>query len=158
MQAAGLLGCVESMNNDTQSLVARMRTELAAVTGRLQDAEVTDRLTGLMNRKEMERQIGLRKALGEEPVLVVFELSGDVRDEVSKEVAARMGSQFRHRDLLCRWTEYEYMVMFEGSVDIARSRTDQIVPCIAGRYLLDNGESVEIRVDAGLVAPHLAMQ
>jgi GGDEF domain-containing protein len=158
LQAAGLLGCVESMSNDTQSLVLRMRTELAGVTQRLQDAEVTDRLTGLMNRKEMERQIGLRKALGEEPVLVVFELFGDVRDEVSKEVAARMGSQFRYKDLLCRWTEYEYLVMFEGNVETALSRTEQIVPSIAGRYLLDNGESVEIRVDAGLVAPHLAMQ
>ena len=84
LQAAGLLGCVESMSNDTQSLVARMRDELAAVTQRLEDAEVTDRLTGLMNRKEMERQIEQRRAAGEEPVLVVFELSGDVRDEVAQ--------------------------------------------------------------------------
>jgi len=158
LQAAQLLGCVESMTNDTQSMMARMRDELAAVTQRLQDAEVTDRLTGLMNRKEMERQIEQRKAAGEEPILVVFELSGDVRDEVSKEVAARLGSQFRHKDLLCRWTEYEFMVMFQGNAEIAKSRTEQIVPWIAGKYLLDNGESVEIRVDAGLVAPHLAMQ
>jgi GGDEF domain-containing protein len=158
LQSAGLLGCVESMNNDTQSLVARMREELTQVTQRLQDAEVTDRLTGLMNRKEMERQIGLRRATGEEPVLVVFELSGDVRDEVSKQVAARLDSQFRYRDLLCRWSEYEFLVMFEGNAEIARARTEQIVPCIAGRYPLDNGESAEIRVDAGVVAPHLAMQ
>jgi len=158
LQSAGLLGCVESMNHDTQSLVVRMREELTQITQRLQDAEVTDRLTGLMNRKEMERQIALRRATGEDPVLVVFELSGDVRDEVSKQVAARLDSQFRYRDLLCRWTEYEFMVMFEGNAEIARTRTEQIVPCIAGRYPLDNGESVEIRVDAGVVAPHLAMQ
>src|SRR5580704_12870462 len=80
LQAAQLLGCVESMGNDTKSLVVRMREELAAVTQRLEDAEVTDRLTGLMNRKEMERQIEQRRAEGVEPVLVVFELSGDVRD------------------------------------------------------------------------------
>jgi GGDEF domain-containing protein len=158
LQAAGLVGCVESMNNDTQSLVLRMREELLRVTQRLQDAEVTDRLTGLMNRQEMERQIAQRRASGEEPILVVFELSGDVRDEVSKEVAARLGSQFRHKDLVCRWTEYEFMVMFQGNADIARARTEQIVPWIAGKYPLDNGEFVEIRVDAGLVAPDLAMQ
>jgi len=81
-----------------------------------------------------------------------------VRDEVSKQVAARLDSEFRYRDLLCRWTEYEFMVMFEGNAEIARARTEQIVPSIAGRYPLDNGESVEIRVDAGLVAPQLAMQ
>jgi GGDEF domain-containing protein len=158
LQAAGLLGCVESMNHDTQSLVARMRDELLGVTQRLEEAEVTDRLTGLMNRQEMERQIALRRASGEEPILVVFELSGDVRDEVSKEVAARLGSQFRHKDLVCRWTEYEFMVMFQGNAEIAKSRTEQIVPWIAGKYPLDNGEFVEIRVEAGLVAPHLAMQ
>jgi GGDEF domain-containing protein len=158
LQSAGLLGCIESMSNDTKSLVARMRQELTQVTQRLQDAEVTDRLTGLMNRKEMERQIALRRATGEDPVLVVFELSGDVRDEVSKQVAARLDSQFRYRDLLCRWTEYEFMVMFEGNAEIARARTEQIVPSIAGRYPLDNGESVEIRVDAGLVAHQLTMQ
>lgn len=158
LQAAGLLGCVESMSNDTASLVTRMRDELAQVAQRLADAEVTDRLTGLMNRKEMERQIALRKASGEEPVLVVFELSGDIHDEVSKEVAARLGSQFRHKDLVCRWTEYEFMVMFQGDTEIAKQRTDQIVPWIAGKYPLDNGEFVEIRVDAGIVAPDLAMQ
>ncbi len=158
LQAAGLLGCVESMNNDTQSLVIRMREELAQVTQRLQDAEVTDRLTGLMNRKEMERQIAQRREAGEQPVLVVFEISGDIHDEVSKEVASRLGSQFRHKDLLCRWTDNEFMVMFQGDAEIARTRTEQIVPWIAGKYPLDNGEFVEIHVDAGLVAPDLAMQ
>lgn len=158
LQAAGLLGCVESMHNDTQSLVSRMRDELAATAKRLEDAEVTDRLTGLMNRREMERQIAQRRAAGEEPVLVVFELSGDVSDEVSKQAAARLASQFRYKDLVCRWDEFEFMVMFQGDLEIARTRTEQIVPWIAGRYPLDNGEFVDIQVDAGIVAPDLAMQ
>lgn len=155
LQAAGLLGCVESMGNDTQSLVSRMRAELTAVTERLQEAEVTDRLTGLMNRREMERRIEERKASGGDPVIVVFELAGDVRDEVAQQAAARLGSQFRHQDLICRWTDYEFLVLFQGTREIAQARTEQIVPWIAGKYPLDNGEFVEIRVEAGLVAPHL---
>jgi GGDEF domain-containing protein len=158
LQAAGLLGCVDSMSSDTKTLVARMHDELAAVTRRLQDAEVTDRLTGLMNRREMERQIALKKASGAEPVLVVFELVGDIHDEVSRLAAARLGSHFRYRDLLCRWTDTEFLVMFEGTPEIARARTEQIVPWIAGRYPLDNGEFVDILVEAGLVAPNLTMQ
>jgi GGDEF domain-containing protein len=156
---AGLLGWVESMTTDTLSLVAQMRTELAAVAQRLRDAEVTDKLTGLMNRKEMERQIAKRREAGEDPVIVVFELSGDVRDEVAQQVATRLGSQFRHQDLLCRWTDHEFLVLFQGGREVALARTGQIVPWIAGRYPLDNGETVDIRVEAGLVAPHLvAMQ
>ena len=158
LHANGLLGCVESMNHETQSLVEKMVSEFAGVVQRLEDAEVTDRLTGLMNRREMERQIEQRRAAGEEPILVVFELTGDVRDEVAQQAAARLGSQFRHRDLVCRWTEYEFMVMFQGAREIALARTEQILPWIAGRYLLDNGETVEIHVDAGLVASELAMQ
>lgn len=159
MQAAGLLGCVESMNTDTQSLLSRMRSELTGVTDRLRDAEVTDWLTGLMNRKEMERQITKRKESGEEPVIIVFELSGDVRDEVAQQAAARLTSQFRHQDLICRWTDHEFLVLFQGTREIAQARTEQIVPWIAGRYPLDSGEIIDICVDAGLVAPHLlAMQ
>jgi GGDEF domain-containing protein len=156
---AGLLGWVESMTTDTQSLVSQMRIELAAVAERLRDAEVTDKLTGLMNRKEMDRQIAKRREAGDDPVIVVFELSGDVRDEVAQQVAMRLGSQFRHQDLLCRWTDHEFLVLFQGSREVALARTEQIVPWIAGRYPLDNGETVDIRVEAGLVAPHLvAMQ
>jgi GGDEF domain-containing protein len=157
MQAAGLLGCVESMSNDTQSLVLRMRTELAAVTERLEEAEVTDRLTGLMNRREMERQIERRRSGGEEPVIVVFELSGDVSDEVAPQVAARLGSQFRHQDMICRWSDSEFLVLFHGSREIAQARTEQIVPWIGGKYPLDNGEFVEIRAEAGLVEPNVLL-
>ena len=159
LQAAGLLACVESMGNDTRSLVSRMHEELSAVTERLKDAEVTDRLTGLMNRREMERQIEQRKTAGEDPVIVVFELSGNVCDEVLRQAAARLSSHFRHRDLICRWSECEFLVLFHGTREIAQARTEQIMPWIAGKYPLDSGEILEIRVEAGLVAPNLlAMQ
>jgi GGDEF domain-containing protein len=155
LQAAGLLGCVESMATDSQSLVARMRAELADVSERLQDAEVTDRLTGLMNRREMERQLDQRRASGDDPVILVFELTGEVRDEIAQQVAVRLTSHFRHQDLICRWTDREFLVLFKGAREIAQSRTEQIVPWIAGKYLLDDGSSTEIGVEAGLVAPHL---
>jgi GGDEF domain-containing protein len=155
LQAAGLLGCVESMATDSQSLVARMRAELEDVSDRLKDAEVTDRLTGLMNRREMERQIDQRKASGDDPVLLVFELTGEVRDEIAQQVAMRLTSHFRHQDLICRWTDREFLVLFKGAREIAKARTEQIVPWIAGKYALDDGSSAEIGVEAGLVAPHL---
>src|SRR5271166_4352921 len=157
LQSAGLLGCVESMANDSQSLLARMRTELTDVSDRLKEAEVTDRITGLMNRREMERQIEQRKASGEDPVILVFELTGAIGDEVAQHVAARLSSHFRHHDLICRWTDREFLVLFKGAPEIARTRTEQIVPWIARKYALDNGDLVEIGVEAGLVAPHLLL-
>lgn len=159
MQAAGLLGCVESMASDSQSLLARMRAELASVEQRLKEAEITDRVTGLMNRREMERQIASRRQASEEPVLVVFELSGDLRDEVAQQVASRLSSQFRHQDLICRWDEFEFLVLFRGSAELAQARAEQVAPWIGGKYPLEGGGFVEIRADVGLVAPRfLAMQ
>jgi GGDEF domain-containing protein len=155
LQASGLQGCVESMGHDSQSLVARMHAELTGVSERLREAEVTDRLTGLMNRVEMQRRIEQSRAAGQEPVILVFELSGDVRDEVARQAAARIGSQFRHQDLVCRWTDHEFLVLFHGTAEIAQARAEQIVPWIAGRYPLENGEFVDIGVEAGVIAVHL---
>jgi GGDEF domain-containing protein len=155
LQASGLLSCVESMSHEAQSLVARMNNELAAVEHRLREAEVTDPLTGLMNRREMERQIEARRAAGEPPVLLRFQLSGEISDEVARQVAARLGSQFRHKDFVSRWTETDFLVLFQGPLEIAQARAEQIVPWVAGRYLLDNGDTVHVGVEVRLAQDEL---
>lgn len=157
LQVAGLLSCVESMSHETQSLLTRMHTELAGVEQRLQESEVTDPLTGLMNRREMERQIEARRGMGTPPVLLLFQLTGEINDEVAKQVAARLGSQFRHKDYICRWAEDEFLVLFQGPVEVALARAEQIVPWVAGKYALDNGDSVQVDVEARLTQPELVV-
>jgi GGDEF domain-containing protein len=155
LQVAGLLSCVESMGHETQSLVMRMRNELGAVEQRLQEFELTDPLTGLMNRREMERQIESKKNAGTPPVLLHIQLNGDVNADVMQQVASRLGSQFRHKDFVCRWTDTDFLVLFQGPPEIAQMRADQIVPWVAGRYRLESGESVQIGVQASLTQPEL---
>jgi GGDEF domain-containing protein len=155
LQASGLLSCVESMSHEAQSLVMRMHNELAAVERRLKEFEVTDPLTGLMNRREMERQIETRRAAGAPPVLLQFQLSGAISDQVAKQVAARLGSQFRHKDFVSRWTDTDFLVLFQGPVEIAQARAEQIVPWVAGKYLLDNGDSVLVGVEVRLAEGEL---
>lgn len=155
LQVMGLLSCVESMTHETQSLVSRMHDEITAVELRVKEAEVTDPLTGLMNRREMERQIETRKITGNPPVLLQFQLTGEVSEEIVRQVAARLGSHFRHRDFVSRWTDTDFLVLFQGPAEIAQARAEQIVPWISGRYLLDNGESVQIGVEIRLAQPEL---
>ncbi len=155
LQVVGLLSCVESMSHETQSLVMHMRNELGAVEQRLQEFELTDPLTGLMNRREMERQIESKKNTGTSPVLLHIQLSGDVNAEVMQQVASRLGSQFRHKDFVCRWTDTDFLVLFQGPPEIAQMRMDQIVPWVAGKYRLESGESVQIGVEARLTQPEL---
>lgn len=155
LQVAGLLSCIESMTHETQSLVIRMKNELGAVEQRLKESEVTDPLTGLMNRREMERQIESRKEAEMPLVLLHFQLSGDVNAEVMQQVGSRLGSQFRHNDFVSRWTDTDFLVLFQGPVEIAHMRAEQIKPWVAGRYLLDSGESVQIGVEVHLTQPEL---
>lgn len=150
-QAAGLNAWVDSMGRDSLALVERMRAELASVEQRLAESEITDPVTGLTNRREMERRIRAASEGGAAPVLVRFDLGGPVPDEVARQVGARIGSQFRYNDVVGRWSEREFLVLFQGAEEVARARAGQVVPWVGGRYLLDTGEIAEVRVEAGMV-------
>jgi GGDEF domain-containing protein len=153
LQVAGLLSCIESMNQESQSLVGRMRDEMARVNQRMAELEITDPVTGLMNRREMERRIEGRNAAGDAPTLLLFELFRDLPDEIAQQVGARLASQFRYNDLICLWTAHQFLVMFQGPTETARWRSEQILPWVSGRYLLRNGATLEVTAEARLVSP-----
>lgn len=148
--AAELKSCVESMFQENQSMLARMRRELSAVELRLVEIEITDPVTGLTNRREMERRIRADHEDGRSPVLIHFDLGDPVADEVARQVGARIGSQFRYNDVVCRWSDHEFLVLFQGAAEVAEGRSAQVVPWVAGRYLLDTGEIAHIQVRATL--------
>jgi GGDEF domain-containing protein len=125
---------------------------------RIKDAAMTDPLTGLMNRREMERRIEAFKATGATPVLLHFHLTGPVTVGVMQQVAARLASQFRHQDFISRWTDTDFMVLFRGPLEIAQARSEQIVPWVAGRYALEDGQSVEVGVEVAMLEPELVPQ
>src|SRR5579863_3683816 len=160
LQAAVLLECVEHMTGESHSLVARMREEIAQVNRRMADIELTDPTTGLMNRNEMERRIRERTAQGDLPHLLLFDIlldlaGDDLPNDIVKQVAIRLGSQFRHNDLICRWAGRQFLVMFQGLSETAASRAEQILPWIAGRYLRDAGGKVEVTAQVHLVGPEV---
>lgn len=157
LQAAGLASCVESMSHEAQSLLTRARVELSGVEQRIHAAAMIDPLTGLMNRREMERRIEAFKATGAVPVLLQFHLTGAVSGEVAQQVAVRLASQFRHKDFIARWSDTDFMVLFQGPAEVARARSERIVPWIAGRYATEDGQSVEIGVEVSMLEAAMAV-
>jgi len=158
-QVAGLLSCLESMSHESQSLLRKMREEMARVEARLVEAEITDPVTGLMNRREMQRRIQAVQAHGDTPVLLLFDFREPLPSEVAQQVAARLGSQFRHNDLISRWSDCQFLVLFQGLAETARLRAEQVEPWIAGRYLLDSGATLQTVVQVRLVdAPAGALE
>jgi GGDEF domain-containing protein len=149
--AARLESCVESLSNDWQSLVGRLRTELAETQSRISEADITDAVTGMMNRREMERHILVQREQGTPEVLLLFSFGAGLPPDVVQQMAQRAVSQFRHSDLIGRWSATELIVLFRGPSDVAYSRLDQVIAWIGGHYLSDSGHSVEVNVEGRLV-------
>lgn len=147
LHVSGLLSSIESMSHEAQSQLKKMRDEMTQVEVRLRAIEITDRATGLLNRQEMERSIAGVKARGETPVLLLFEFRENLPDEAARQAGERLNSHFRHRDLIARWGERQFLVLFHGREETARIRGEQIVPWLAGRYQLEGGAVVEADVE-----------
>jgi PleD family two-component response regulator len=142
-----LQSCIASMLQEHQALLARMHDELSASGRRMRETAVSDPVTGMMNRFEMRRQIDACKAKGIAPVLLRFHFTGPIDDEIARQIAERLGSQLRHKDFVSRWSEYDFLVLFQGPPEIADARAKQILPWVGGKYLLDNGDSVQITAE-----------
>jgi GGDEF domain-containing protein len=147
-QATPLNSCAESMDNDAQSMLSRMQDILAGVETRLAAAEVVDPATGLMNRRELDRRIQRQRADGELGIRLLFRVSYETAppspDAVLRQIAVRLTAQLRPEDLIGRWSESEFLVLFRASSDIAERRGAEVAEMLHGSYTSD-GVSVEVR-------------
>jgi GGDEF domain-containing protein len=157
-EMAGELGrCVDRMSKETASMLERVRKEMAAVEEHLRGSKSTDPSTGLLNSREIVRQIEAYRASGVTFTLLRFELHGSITEPVMKQAASRIEKQFRHRDRIARWTETEFLVLFQGPPEVAETRSSQVAKLLAGPYQLSTGARVEIMVDSRLAEQELAL-
>jgi len=157
LEAAALRGLVEGLSQESASMAIKMREQMTELDQRLAGAASTDAVTGVINRQELERQIEAHTMHGAVYSLLLFQLDGPISDEVLRMAAAKLSTQFRHRDRVGRWGQKEFAVLFLGTNELARSRAGQVASRISGRYLLDNGETVLIEAHARLLLPEFAM-
>lgn len=155
--AAGLHRCVDDLSHDWQALLIRMKVELVDAERSIAEAESTDPITGLMNRREMERQVEAQNAKGCTPTLIVFTVNLGLPDEVIQQVTLRLTAQFRSNDLVARWSGNEFMVLFRSTAEMARSRAAQVPAWIGGRYLADNGDPIEVQAAGDVISYEIAL-
>jgi GGDEF domain-containing protein len=156
VEAAGLHGVVDSMSHETAAMVGKMLEQMVELDQRLAGAASTDPVTGLINRRELERQIEAHRLHGATFSLLLFELEGPVGEQVLQMAGAKLASHFRHRDRTARWSEREFAVLFLGENQLAEARAAEVLPWLTGRYTLENGESVLIEAKARLLERELA--
>ncbi len=154
--AANLRQSIESMAREHASLLSSMQREMADVDARLAGELAIDPTTGLSNRKEAERRIATLKTANKDFTLVNFEVLGQATGEVLRQVAVRLASQFRPQDLIARWDDREFMVIFQGPAEVADARVKYIIPWVAGKYDREDGEKVDITLEVRVPQPELA--
>lgn len=123
-----------------------------------------DPLTGVANRRDSDRELSVRIAAGQEFCILLFDLNGFKRindryghlfgDQALKQVAARLASQVRVRDYVCRWGGDEFLAILACDLATASSRSRQIAERLNGRYQIaaDGREvPVEVTVTVGFV-------
>jgi two-component system cell cycle response regulator len=161
----------EELAARARSLIRRRRYVEALRQSLDQSLElaVTDQLTGLFNRRYLTSQLEplvARAARGGEPVsLLVADIDyfkrindsfgHDVGDEVLKEFAARMATNFRPVDIACRHGGEEFVVVMPGTRgDYACLVAERLRRHVAGSPFPIRGglERIDVTVSIGVSA------
>jgi diguanylate cyclase (GGDEF)-like protein len=141
--------CVTGMTKDGQTAVTELRTQLATYEARLEEVEhlaSIDQLTGLANRRKVERQLSVRIAQGLPFSVIYLDLNGFKQvndtmghlagDDLLRQFAGELKSAFRPADLVGRWGGDEFIVMVEGAFQQAHASTERIDKWVNGEYTL----------------------
>lgn len=148
--ASELKACVDAMADESRQTVARLENELAVYQDKLRQAEqimVLDSLTGLGNRRALEKEIDERVRDARPFALLLLDLNGfkeindsyghPAGDDVLKQFAQELRSQLRPADVAGRWGGDEFLVVVEGGMKAARAQADRLREWVLGDYAID---------------------
>jgi diguanylate cyclase (GGDEF)-like protein len=146
---AELETCVTKMVRDGQESVADLRAQMRVYENRLQEVErlaCEDALTGLTNRRKLERQLELRAAQGDVFSIIYIDLNGfkqindtyghSAGDDLLKQFAGELRAAFRATDIVARWGGDEFIVLLDGDFREASTRVQRIEKWVDGEYIL----------------------
>jgi diguanylate cyclase (GGDEF)-like protein len=161
-QISELRGFAESIELDSHDAFARLRKKMIEIQLRLHEAELLatlDPLTGVANRRELDRELAARVAGQQEFCILLFDLDGFKAvndryghlcgDEVLKQLGARLSGQVRARDFICRWGGDEFVAILACGLAHAETRSLQIAARLNGPYHI-TGDGHEIHVDVAI--------
>jgi len=156
--ATELKDCAGRMAEDGKVMVSRLQSEVATYQMRLQEAEKEasrDALTGLDNRRGIERRMDDCMAQNRPFSVIIFDLNHFKRindthghlagDEILKQFAAELRSRFRPADATGRWGGDEFLVVFDGSAGQAMAALRKASEWLFGDYRLN---SVKLHITA----------
>ena len=160
--SADLKSYVTQMVTDSANAVAQLRAQIATYESRLEEMEhlaAHDSLTGLLNRRKVERHIETRIRAGQTFCVISLDLNGFKRlndtyghaagDDLLRQFAAELKTVFRTHDVIGRVGGDEFMVLVDGDLAVAGARRERIQRWVNGRYKVNaNPDAPKVNVTA----------
>lgn len=141
--------CVTKMAADGQDSVAELRAQMHVYESRLEEVEriaSQDPLTGLSNRRKVERQLELLASQRRPFSVIYIDLNGFKQindalghaagDDLLKQFAGELRMAFRTTDVVGRWGGDEFIVVVDGDSCDAVTRVERIEKWVAGEYIV----------------------
>lgn len=145
--------CVAKMAEESKASVNQLTSQVREYRVRFEEAEresLTDALTNLANRRSFEKHLETRIGAGKTFCLIMIDLDefkgvndsfGHIAgDDLLKQFADELKSQFTGTELVCRLGGDEFIVVVAGSADEAGARVDRIRKWALGEYKINAGD------------------
>lgn len=166
LHAAVLNSCLDSLSHEVISPLDNLRENIGRMKERLAGADLeadTDPVTGLMNRREIKRQLSARWN-GEAPLAALRYTLNDfagmrkaygemAADDVMIEFSDRLVAQVRPQDIVYRWQDDQLLVLFLCSAAVAAPRAAQIARWLDGRYKIASAGTIEVTATVAVFEP-----
>jgi diguanylate cyclase len=148
-----LEACVGRMAEDSKASVYNLTAQVREYQVRLEEAEresLTDPLTNLANRRAFEKHLASRVAAGTPFCLIMIDLNdfkavndqhGHLAgDDLLKQFAGELGSQFSPSELVARFGGDEFVGVLSGGVSNAGAKVERIRRWTLGEYKIRIGD------------------
>ena len=157
-----LKGYVSQMAKESEATIAQLRAQVATYESRLEEMEqvaLQDPLTGLFNRRKVERQIETRIRTAQQFSVISLDLNGFKNlndtyghlagDDLLKQFASELRTVFRSHDVVGRVGGDEFIVLVDGDLSVANARMERIRQWVNGNYAVNgNANAPKVRVTA----------
>jgi diguanylate cyclase (GGDEF)-like protein len=144
---ADLKTCVTKMAKDGEESVAELRAQMSVYEGRLEEVEriaSQDELTGLANRREVQRRLELLANQGRPICVLYIDLNGFKQindalghvagDDLLKQFAGELRMAFPTTDVVGRWGGDEFIVLVDEDFREGETSVERIEQWVAGEY------------------------
>jgi GGDEF domain-containing protein len=154
-QSAGIRTCASQAQTELLPLVSRFRElvkECEKIVSISKSSNVVDRETGFLNSSGFKQEHELRMREATPSCLLIIDCSARLQggpectdaqfSQIIEAISARVSQQFRPNDSIARLARNRFAIIFDGEMEQAQGRLEQMQRSISGKYASPAGKMI----------------